>query len=41
MKKIMFGLFVFISFTYNISAHELKTIYIDGKSCPNDETIET
>lgn len=41
MKKVMFGLFVFISFTYNISAHELKAIYIDGKSCPNDETIET
>lgn len=41
MKKVLFILIIFLAFISNAKALGLNSIYIDGKSCTNNSSIET
>lgn len=41
MKKVLFILIIFLAFISNTKALGLSSIYIDGKSCTNNSSIET
>lgn len=41
MKKVLFVLIIFLTFISNTKALGLSSIYIDGKSCTNNSSIET